>query len=105
MHSTDIKIISLDKLTYAGNIDNLEGTKGVKMLPGDIAHVEDSVFELIRPEIIVNFAAETHVDRSIRDPKAFLQTDVMGLFNLVYLAKRYGVKMNPKVPMTTQEWA
>ncbi len=83
----------LDKLTYAGNRANLadvEGHPGFTFVHGDIADA-DLVDELARDaNVIVNFAAESHVDRSITEPGAFLQTDVIGTFVLLEAARRHG---------------
>lgn len=74
------QIICLDKLTYAGNLETLEGVMenpGFTFVKGDIADREAAyaLFEKERPDIVVNFAAESHVDRSIVDPEAFVRTN------------------------------
>ena len=79
----DYEIICLDKLTYAGNLETLEPVmdkKGFKFVKGDIADREFvyKLFEDEKPDIVVNFAAESHVDRSITDPGIFLQTNIIG---------------------------
>jgi dTDP-glucose 4,6-dehydratase len=76
------KIVNLDKLTYAGNLDNLSDIKdnsNYQFIKGDICdqNLVESILEN-RIDVIVNFAAETHVDRSIYDPKIFVQTNVLG---------------------------
>ena len=82
----DWRITNLDKLTYAGNLANLEGLEkhpGYRFVKGDIcdrATVEPLVAEA---DIIINFAAETHVDRSIHDAGQFILTDVYGTFVLL----------------------
>ena len=87
------RVTVLDKLTYAGNRSNLaevESHPGFRFVLGDIAEPE-VVDELARDaEAIVNFAAESHVDRSIERPGAFLQTDVIGTFVLLEAARRHG---------------
>lgn len=90
------KIINLDKLTYAGNLDNLkdiEKNPRYKFFKGDIAD-EKIVDKILKQKIdcIVNYAAETHVDRSILGPKAFILTEVFGTFNLLETAKKYKIK-------------
>ncbi|HOD75749.1 MAG TPA: SDR family NAD(P)-dependent oxidoreductase, partial [Syntrophorhabdaceae bacterium] len=91
----DYTIVNLDKLTYAGNLENLEDVAGdgrYTFVRGDIASMADveGVFE--RPiDIVVNFAAESHVDRSIMDPDAFIRTNINGTFNLLELARKKGV--------------
>ena len=88
----DIRLINLDKLTYAGNLENLKGVEGDPrhiFVQGDICDKE-LVAKLIRdydPDYIVNFAAESHVDRSITNPEIFVETNVMGTVNLVQRAK------------------
>lgn len=93
----DYKIICLDKLTYAGNLETLEpvmDNKNFKFIKGDIADREFiyKLFEKEKPEIIVNFAAESHVDRSIEDPGIFLQTNVIGTNVLLDACRKYGIK-------------
>ncbi|MBP9761331.1 MAG: dTDP-glucose 4,6-dehydratase [Candidatus Magasanikbacteria bacterium] len=85
-------IINLDALTYAGNLENLvayKDTPRYTFVRGDIAD-RDTVFPLVESvDIIVHFAAETHVDRSILDPGIFLRTNVMGTQVLLDAAKKY----------------
>ncbi|MFQ5585241.1 MAG: dTDP-glucose 4,6-dehydratase [Thermodesulfobacteriota bacterium] len=88
----DYEVINLDKLTYAGNLENLsdiEGDKRYRFVRGDIgdAALVDGVAGEV--ECIVNFAAETHVDRSIDDPAAFIRTDVQGTHVLLEAARKY----------------
>jgi len=95
----DWHVFVLDKLTYAGNLDNLldvaEKFKGrYAFAQGDIADRE-AVFDLIRRhriDTIVNFAAESHVDRSILDPDAFIMTDVYGTYVLLEAAREFQVE-------------
>lgn len=89
-------VINFDKLTYAGNPENLqdiEKDKRYTFLKGDIAEASDleKVFEL-PIEIIVNFAAESHVDRSIIDPDTFIKTNINGTFQLLEMARKRNVK-------------
>ena len=90
-------VINLDLLTYAGNLETLkpvEDKPNYKFVRGDIADrgfIMD-LFEKERPDIVVNFAAESHVDRSISDPGIFVQTNVMGTQVLLDTAKEFGVK-------------
>ena len=92
----DYTIIVLDKLTYAGNLDNLlpvYDAPNYHFERGDIAHREtvQRVLEQYQIDAIVNFAAETHVDRSILEPDAFIHTDVVGLYILLDVARQVGV--------------
>lgn len=90
-------LVVYDKLTYAGNLDNLrdvEKNPRYTFVRGDIcdaASVERTVNEQ-RIDTIVNFAAETHVDRSIMDADAFIQTDVYGTYVLLEAAKKFGLR-------------
>lgn len=88
----DVKIINLDKLTYAGNLENLkslEGNENHIFVQGDICDKElvASLFEKYEIDYVVNFAAESHVDRSIKEPEIFAQTNVLGTVNLLNCAK------------------
>jgi len=89
----DVEITVLDKLTYAGNLANLvdfEGQPGYRFVHGDICDA-DLVDELAaKVDAIVNFAAETHVDRSLMDPYAFIETDVRGTAVLCEAARKHG---------------
>jgi dTDP-glucose 4,6-dehydratase len=85
-------VLNFDKLTYAGNPENLqdiEQNRRYTFIKGDIAKVSDleKAFEL-PVEMIVNFAAESHVDRSIIDPDTFIRTNINGTFQLLEMAKR-----------------
>jgi dTDP-glucose 4,6-dehydratase len=90
------QVVNFDKLTYAGNPENLqdiEKDKRYTFIKGDIAEVSDleKVFEL-PIDIIVNFAAESHVDRSIIDPDTFIKTNINGTFQLLEMARKRNVK-------------
>lgn len=91
------KIICYDKLTYAGNLATLEEAqknKNFKFIKGDIADREAvyRMFEAEKPDVIVNFAAESHVDRSIENPEIFLQTNVIGTSVLMDACRKYGIQ-------------
>ena len=88
----DILLVNLDKLTYAGNLENLKGVEGDKrhiFVQGDICDKElvTALFEKYDFDCVINFAAESHVDRSIANPEIFVQTNVMGTVNLLQRAK------------------
>ena len=90
-------IINLDLLTYAGNLETLkpvENKANYKFVKGDIADREFifKLFEEEKPDIVVNFAAESHVDRSITDPEIFVRTNVMGTTTLLDACRTYGIK-------------
>jgi dTDP-glucose 4,6-dehydratase len=92
----DLEIVNFDKLTYAGNLRNLEevvSNPRYAFVRGDIAEPDQvaAVFEQHRPDIVVNFAAETHVDRSIEDASPFLRSNVLGTQCLLEQSRRSGV--------------
>jgi len=94
---TDINIVVLDKLTYAGNLDNLEEVTQnphYKFVKGDIVDRDAVRRALISNEVdtVINFAAESHVDRSILNPDAFIQTDVVGVYTLLDESHKHGVE-------------
>ena len=90
----DYKIINLDSLTYCGNLENLkeiEDNPNYKFVKGDIVdnNLVDEIVLKNNISYIVNFAAESHVDRSIEDPKIFLDSNIIGTQNLLEIAKKY----------------
>ena len=90
------RIICFDKLTYAGNMETMaEAMKNdqFKFVRGDIADRQAvyKLFETEKPDVIVNFAAESHVDRSIENPEIFLQTNVIGTSVLLDACRKYGI--------------
>jgi dTDP-glucose 4,6-dehydratase len=89
------RITVLDALTYAGHLENLEDVKdnpNFAFVQGDIRNADDVAKPVDEADIVVNFAAESHVDRSISEPEAVLTTNVMGVFTMVEAAKKYGVE-------------
>ena len=87
-------VINLDCLTYAGNLENLaslEGNPGHTFVRGDICDLAlvQSLLEKHRPSAVVHFAAESHVDRSIIGPEAFLRTNIDGTFTMLQAARKY----------------
>lgn len=90
----DIFVVVLDKLTYAGNLKNIEKElkdKRVEFVKGDICNNElvENIFSKYDIDYVVNFAAESHVDRSIENPKLFLETNILGTQTLLDTAKKY----------------
>lgn len=90
------RIVCLDALTYAGNMSTLKKAmenENFRFVKGDITDAEsvDKLFEEEKPDIVVNFAAESHVDRSIVNPRAFLETNIMGPQVLMDACKKHGV--------------
>ncbi|OPY28782.1 MAG: dTDP-glucose 4,6 dehydratase [Methanobacterium sp. PtaU1.Bin242] len=89
----DYQIVILDKLTYAGNKDNLKDILDeIQFIKGDIGSQEDVKTAMKDCDVVVNFAAETHVDRSIEDPSIFVKTDVLGTYNLLEQVRKYDVE-------------
>ena len=93
----DYRIICLDKLTYAGNLSTLASAMdnpNFRFVKADICDLEavEQLFAEEHPDIVVNFAAESHVDRSIEDPGIFLQTNVMGTAVLMDACRKFGIK-------------
>jgi dTDP-glucose 4,6-dehydratase len=94
MQRTGARIVVLDKLTYAGNLRSLDGVRDdprFVFVQGDIADraLVDRVYSDHRPTWVVNFAAESHVDRSIDGPRAFVETNVVGAFELLDAARAH----------------
>ncbi len=90
----DIFVVVLDKLTYAGNLKNIENElkdKRVEFVKGDICNNEliENIFSRFDIDYVVNFAAESHVDRSIENPKLFLETNILGTQTLLDTAKKF----------------
>ena len=90
----DEPVVNLDKLTYAGNLDNLASLQGDArhvFVQGDIgdAYLITGLLKQHQPRAVVNFAAESHVDRSIHGPEDFIQTNVLGTFRLLEAVRGY----------------
>jgi len=90
-HSLDHHILNLDLLTYAGNLENLrevEGNERYTFVQGDICDrsLVESLFETYDIQGIIHFAAESHVDNSIKNPGVFIETNVNGTFTLLDVA-------------------
>ena len=94
LQNNDEPVVNLDKLTYAGNLDNLSALSEDKrhiFVQGDIGDraLVDALLATHKPRAILNFAAESHVDRSIHGPGDFIQTNVVGTFNLLEAVRAY----------------
>ncbi|MCM8790662.1 MAG: dTDP-glucose 4,6-dehydratase [Candidatus Omnitrophica bacterium] len=92
----DYRIVNLDKLTYCGNLENLrdiEDNENYEFVKGDIA--DSFVVENLAKdcEVIINFAAESHVDRSIKDPSEFIRTNIFGTYTLLEAARKFGTRL------------
>ncbi len=93
----EILLVNLDKLTYAGNLENLKDVEGDPrhvFVQGDICDKElvESLFAKYDFDYVINFAAESHVDRSVVDPESFVRTNVMGTTTLLDACRTYGIK-------------
>src|SRR5579875_1642584 len=92
--ASDEPLVNLDKLTYAGNLDNLASLRDNPkhlFVKGDIGDVEllRCLLNEHQPRAVVNFAAESHVDRSIHGPGAFIETNIVGTFHLLEAVRDY----------------
>ncbi|HEX2836118.1 MAG TPA: dTDP-glucose 4,6-dehydratase [Thermoanaerobaculia bacterium] len=110
-YGDDAQVVNLDKLTYAGIRENLaeyEGKKNYRFVQGDIANPSD-VAEAYKGvdgsgvDVVVNFAAETHVDRSLMEAATFIQTDVQGVLVLLEEAKKLAPNLKRFVQVSTDE--
>ena len=99
VHSTvesmpDARVVVLDKLTYAGNPESIEGLDRVELVVGDIADA-DTVDPLVADaDVVVNFAAESHNDNSLNDPSPFIRTNIEGTFRLLEAVRRHGTRFH-----------
>lgn len=94
-HQADVSVVNFDKLTYAGNLESLADVAldpRYMFVKGDICNPADLDAVFPGVDVVVNFAAESHVDRSILDPEAFLRTDVMGTFQVLEAVRRHGTR-------------
>ena len=96
---SETQVINLDLLTYAGNpesLSSLDGNARHLLVRGDICDAElvGSLLQRYQPRAVIHFAAESHVDRSIVSPEAFLRTNVQGTFVLLEQAKRYWTELS-----------
>lgn len=94
---SNYRIVCMDKLTYAGNLSTLESVmdnKNFRFVKADICdrNAVYKLFEEEKPDIVVNFAAESHVDRSIDNPQIFLQTNIIGTATLMDACRKHGIK-------------
>ena len=92
--STDHRVLNFDNLTYSSNqasLDSVIFSENYKFFKGDIVNQEQvlNIFKEFKPTLIVNFAAESHVDKSIEDPSAFMNTNILGVMNLLNCSLRY----------------
>lgn len=98
----DYQVINIDKLTYAGNLDNLsecENMSNYTFIKADICDAEqiDNIFQKYDIRGVIHFAAESHVDNSIKGPRAFINTNIIGTFNLLEAARKLWMDAPNKV--------
>ena len=104
INTKNYSVVNVDKLTYAGNLDSLSDVLNSPLYDFEKTDICDtkalkSVFEKHQPDKVMHLAAESHVDRSIEGPSDFIQTNIVGTFNLLDQSKRYleslsGIKKN-----------
>jgi dTDP-glucose 4,6-dehydratase len=102
LNNTQHNVVNLDKLTYAGNLESLteiENNARYTFIQADICDADkmDAVLEEFKPDIIMHLAAESHVDRSIDGPAEFIQTNIVGTFNLLNSAKKYWLALSSEL--------
>lgn len=100
LQKTDDKVVVVDKLTYAGNLASLkqfQGNDRFQFAHVDICHLEQlkKIFEQFQPDAVMHLAAESHVDRSIDGPDAFIQTNIIGTYNMLEAARSYFHTLDP----------
>ena len=94
INTTNFRVINIDKLTYAGNLnslDSISSSKNYNFENVDICNLSEikTIFEKYQPDGILHLAAESHVDRSIDGPKDFVNTNILGTFNLLEISRKY----------------
>ena len=94
LSSTDFTVVNIDKLTYAGNVDSIPDADSNKRYHLEIIDICDksaieALFEKYKPKAVMHLAAESHVDRSIDSPDEFMQTNIIGTFNLLVASRSY----------------
>ena len=94
LNGNQVNLVNLDKLTYAGNLQTLApiaGNANYRFYQGDIGDRDllNNLLKQYQPKAVINFAAESHVDRSIRGPSEFIQTNIVGTFNLLESVRAY----------------
>ena len=101
INNTSDSILNIDKLTYAGNIESLadiEDNSRYEFVQGDICdrNLLDEIFSRFKPNVLMHLAAESHVDRSIDGPSDFIQTNIVGTFNILESSRSYWSSINDK---------
>ena len=101
LRDTHARVVNIDKLTYAANLDSLPGANGNPNYAFEKQCICDGpglrhLFERYQPDAVMNLAAESHVDRSIDGPGEFIQTNIVGTFTLLQEALRYWRALSPE---------
>lgn len=101
INDTDFSVVNLDKLTYAGNLESLADCSRSPKYVFEQVDICDEVevrrvFKQYSPDIVMHLAAESHVDRSIDGPREFIQTNIVGTYNMLEQARSYWVGLDPK---------
>lgn len=101
INETNDSIVNVDKLTYAGNLESLkevDGNDRYAFVQADICDAKalDDIFNTHKPDVVMHLAAESHVDRSISGPAAFIETNIVGTYTLLEAAKNYWLAMDDK---------
>lgn len=94
VRETDVQVLNLDKLTYAGNLESLaeiSGSERYRFVQGDVCDYQllETLFSEFRPDVVMHLAAESHVDRSIDGPASFIQSNIVGTYTLLEVARGY----------------
>ena len=95
------RVINVDNLTYAGSLNTIKDLLSYKnhiFIKSDISNVQriKNILKKFKPDYVVNFAAETHVDRSIDNPDIFIKTNILGFFNFLNNVKEFWKKIKKK---------
>jgi dTDP-glucose 4,6-dehydratase len=103
INRSDHRVINLDKLTYAGNLESLVSVSDsdrYQLIQADIADADamDAVFAEHNPDVVMHLAAESHVDRSIEGPAEFIQTNIVGTYVLLEAARKYWQNLKKSAP-------
>ena len=101
INDTDFSVVNLDKLTYAGNLESLADCSSSQKYAFEQVDICDEVevrrvFKQYGPDMVMHLAAESHVDRSIDGPREFIQTNIVGTYNMLEQARSYWVGLDPK---------
>jgi dTDP-glucose 4,6-dehydratase len=101
MNSTNHQVINIDKLTYASNLESLEMVETnprYHFVHGDILDEKllGELFKEFHPDYVVHLAAESHVDRSIQNSRNFIETNIVGTYNLLEISRKYWLSLSPK---------